>query len=115
MPRKIIEKKDITFAESKALMEASGDDLGEFQRRTFDYLTKFTKISSKKAEKAVEKLISKFNLERLEAIQLVNCMPTSIEEIRSILTVKGKVILNETLQNILNELDNLRWEKLDFK
>jgi DNA-directed RNA polymerase subunit F len=31
-------------------------------------------------------------------------MPSSIEEARSILAVKGKIILNEELQKILDEI-----------
>jgi DNA-directed RNA polymerase subunit F len=104
MPRKIVESRDLTIPESKAVMESVNDELGEFQRRTFDYLTKFTKISSDRAREAVKSLTEKFGLSEREAIQLVNCMPSSIEEARSILAVKGKIILNEELQKILDEI-----------
>ncbi|MEM2901547.1 MAG: RNA polymerase Rpb4 family protein [Candidatus Bathyarchaeia archaeon] len=108
MPRKIVEARDLTIPESKAVMEGVNDELGEFQRRTFDYLTKFAKISSDKAREAVKSLTNKFGLSEREAIQLVNCMPSSIEEVRSILAVKGKIILNEELQKILEEIQRFK-------
>lgn len=108
MPRKIVEVKDITVPEARSMMEKASDELGEFQRRTLDYLTKFAKPPPNKARKAVESLMEKLDLDRKEAIQIINCMPTSIEEVRSILAVKGKVILTEELQKILKEVDRFR-------
>ena len=106
MPRKVIEVKSETISEAKVLMEKAGDELGEFQRRTLDYLNKFAK--NEKARETVENLVKKLGLNIGDAIQLVNCMPNSIQEVRSILTVKGKVILTEELDKILKELDKFR-------
>ncbi|MEM4246355.1 MAG: RNA polymerase Rpb4 family protein [Candidatus Bathyarchaeia archaeon] len=110
MPRKIIEEKEISIPEARMILEKS-QDLGEFQRRTLDYLVKYTKIEPKDAEKLISALTKKYKLDRREAIQIVNCMPKSPEELRTIISVKGKVVLSEELKSILDEIDKYRVRK----
>ena len=84
------------------------DELGEFQRRTLDYATKFSKIPAPKAEKLVKELGEKFQLERKDAIQVVNTMPRFAEELRAILTVKGRIIDGTQLDSILKLVNGYR-------
>ena len=105
MPRKLIDAKPITTAEARKILEkASEDELGEFQRRTRDYTIKFSKIQPSKAEKLLRDLSEKHQLDRKDAIQIANCIPSSIEEIRTVLSVKGRVFTTEQLQDILKTL-----------
>jgi DNA-directed RNA polymerase subunit F len=78
LPRKLIDSKPITTAEARKILErAAEDELGEFQRRTRDYTIKFSKIPASKAEKLLKDLSEKHQLERKDAIQLVNAMPNN--------------------------------------
>ena len=105
MPRKLIDTKPIATAEARRILEkASEDELGEFQRRTRDYTVKFSKIQPGKTEKLLRDLSEKHQLERKDAIQIANCMPSSIEEIRTVLSVKGRVFTTEQLEDILKTL-----------
>jgi DNA-directed RNA polymerase subunit F len=105
MPRKLMDTKPITTAEARRILErASEDELGEFQRRTRDYTIKFSKIPAGKAEKLIRDLSEKHQLDRKDAIQVANCVPTSIEEIRTVLSVKGKVFTSDQLEAILKTL-----------
>jgi DNA-directed RNA polymerase subunit F len=105
LPRKLIETKPITTAEARRILEkASEGELGEFQRRTRDYTVKFSKIPAGKAEKMLRDLSDKHQLERKDAIQIANCMPSSIEELRTILSVRGRVFTTERLEDILKTL-----------
>lgn len=109
MPRKVIDGKPISTPEAKRILEkAKEEELGEFQRRTFDYATKFSKLSATKAEKLVKDLTDRFQLERKDAIQIVNCLPGTIEELRTILAVKGRVIGTGQLEDILKAMDPYR-------
>ncbi len=110
MPRKIIDEENITIAEAKHILEKAlkGEEVGEFQRRTADYLMKFAKLEVQQAKKLVKELVKQFQIEDVEAVQLVNCMPESIDEIRTILAGKGKVIETEKLKGILNLLNSYR-------
>jgi DNA-directed RNA polymerase subunit F len=109
LPRKIVDSKAATTAEAKRTLErAKEEELGEFQRRTLDYASKFTRISPAKAEKLVRELSDKFQLERRDAIQIANTMPRYTEELRTILTVKGKIIGASELQDILKVVNDYR-------
>lgn len=101
MPRKVLQQEDVPIAEAKKILEKVGqEELGEFQRRTLDYVTKFAKISPAKAEKLISALTEKFQFERKDAIQIVNCMPSTVEEVRAILTVKGRVVASGQLGEV---------------
>jgi DNA-directed RNA polymerase subunit F len=105
LPRKLIDAKPIATAEARRILEkASEDELGEFQRRTRDYTIKFSKIPPGKAEKLLRDLSEKHQLDRKDAIQIANCMPSSIEEIRTVLSTKGRVFTTEQLEDILKTL-----------
>jgi len=97
-----MDSKPIATSEARRILErASEEELGEFQRRTRDYTIKFSKIQASKAEKLIRDLTEKHQLERKDAIQIANCMPASIEEIRTVLAIKGRVFTTEQLQGIL--------------
>jgi len=109
LPRKIIDSKPTPTAEARRTLErAKEEELGEFQRRTLDYATKFSKIPPARAEKLVRELSEKHQLDRKDAIQIVNCMPRSIEEVRTILTVKGRIIGGAQLEDILHLVNSYR-------
>jgi len=102
LPRKIVDSKPATTAEArKTLEKAKEEELGEFQRRTLDYTSKFSKISPQKAEKLLKELGDKFQLDRKDAIQIANTMPRYIEELRTIVTVKGRIIGGTQLEDML--------------
>ena len=111
MPRNVINVEEITVAEAKELMEIAEGELSEFQRRAYDYATKFAKIDADTAKRLVKVLMERFSLSRKDAIQVANCVPSSIEELRTILTVKGKVITTEQLEKILSTINEIVKEK----
>ena len=109
MPRKIVDSKPTPTAEAKRTLErAKEEELGEFQRRTLDYASKFSKIPPPKAEKLVKELGEKFQLDRKDAIQIVNTMPRYTEELRTILTIKGKIVGVSELEGILKLVNSYR-------
>jgi DNA-directed RNA polymerase subunit F len=90
-------------------METIGEEnLDQLQRRTFDYVSKFAKVDSKTSEKLVQNLLADFGLEEVEAIEIVNCMPKSIEELRVFLAGGRKIIETTKLEAIINLLDEHR-------
>jgi DNA-directed RNA polymerase subunit F len=102
MARKLLQEKIVTNSEAKGILEkVKEEDLGEFQRRTLDYARKFSKIPPNQAEKLVDELSSKLQLDRNDAIQIVNSLPKTIEELRAVLTVKGRFVSTDQLNGIL--------------
>ncbi len=109
MARKILEVRTITNSEGRSVLEkVKEDELGEFQRRTLEYTRKFSKLPPDKAAKLTEDLSSKLQLDRNDAIQIVNCMPQTVEELRAVLTVKGRFVSTEQLNGILEIMKRYR-------
>lgn len=106
MPRKIIKTELATIPQVKAILKSLGEEqLDQFQRRTLDYATKFSKVDAETAKKLVKELMEKFVLEEEEAVQIVNCMPKSIEEIRVFLAGGRKIVETSKIEAILSVLD----------
>ena len=109
MPRKATKERAITIPEVKKILESIGEEkLDQFQRRSLDYASKFSKVDPNTAEKLVTELVEKFELEEEEAVQLVNCMPESVEEIRVFLAGGRRIVETSKLEKILAFLDEYR-------
>jgi DNA-directed RNA polymerase subunit F len=95
-------EKKLTLPQVKSVLEAIGEEnLDQFQRRTLDYVNKFSKVDAKVAEKLFEKLMKKFDLEEAEAVQVVNCMPETMDELRVFLASGRKIIETAKLEAII--------------
>jgi DNA-directed RNA polymerase subunit F len=109
MSRKALKEKMLTVPEVKQLLEKIGEEnLDQFQRRAFDYTAKFAKVEVKSAKELVKSLVKQFELEEDEAVQIVNCMPESIEEIRVFLAGGRKIVETQKLEDILSFLNKHR-------
>ena len=107
MPLKKVENKPITIPEVKKILENLGRELNQFQRRTLDYTMVFSKLESEKATELLLKLVKDFGIDEKEAVQIVNCMPESIEELRIFLP-KHRVIETEKLQKMVELINSYR-------
>jgi DNA-directed RNA polymerase subunit F len=110
MPKKLVAEKPITIAEVRKLLEKKGEgELDQFQRITLDYAKKFEKVEEKKVEELINKLVEKLGIDRGEAVQIVNAMPKSVEELRPFFFVsKRRIIGTAQLEEILKILDAYR-------
>ena len=107
MPLKKVENKPVTIPEVKKILENLGRELNQFQRRTLDFTMVFSKLESEKATELRLKLVKDFGIDEKEAVQIVNCMPESIEELRIFLP-KHRVIETEKLQKMVELINNYR-------
>ncbi|MDH5481369.1 MAG: RNA polymerase Rpb4 [Candidatus Bathyarchaeota archaeon] len=109
MSEKDTMKKILTLPQAKKLLESIGEEnLDQFQRRTFDYVSKFSKVDAETAEKLAETLVTEFGLEEEEAVQIINCAPKSVEELRVFLAGGRKIIEASKLEAIVNVLNEHR-------
>ncbi|MEM3695325.1 MAG: RNA polymerase Rpb4 family protein [Candidatus Bathyarchaeia archaeon] len=109
MSKRAVTEKKLTIPQVKKILESMGEEnLDQFQRRTYDYVSKFSKIDADVAEKLVEKLVSEFGLEEDEAVQVVNCAPKSVEELRVFLAGGRKIIETSKLEAIIGLLNEYR-------
>ncbi|MCJ7767318.1 RNA polymerase Rpb4 [Candidatus Bathyarchaeota archaeon] len=109
MPGKNTTEEKLSLPRVKKIMETMGEEnLDQLQRRTFDYVSKFSKLEAEDAEKLVKKLVAEFGLDELEAVQVVNCVPKSIEELRIFLAGGRKIIETSKLEAIVALLNEHR-------
>ena len=109
MSEKSLTEKKLSLPQVKKLLESIGEaNLDQLQRRTFDYVSKFSKTDPESAIKLVGKLVADYGLDEVEAVQIVNCMPKSIEELRVFLAGGRKIIETAKLEAIVNLLDEHR-------
>ncbi len=67
----------------------------------------FSKLDGEKAKELTKRISEEFDIGIKEAVQIVNCMPKSVEELR-VFFPRHKVIEPEKLEKILKLLDEYR-------
>ncbi|MFL6495160.1 MAG: RNA polymerase Rpb4 [Nitrososphaera sp.] len=101
----IIKKEIITLPHVKEVLESvKPDDMDQIQRWTADYVKKFAKVESHRAQMMVRQLVEQCDLTEEEAVEVVNIMPRSLEELRAFTFGWKKLILTDTLGKMLDIL-----------
>jgi DNA-directed RNA polymerase subunit F len=109
LPKRTINVKPITISSVKEILEKRQNELDQFQRRTLEYAIRFSKIEATKAEELINVLVEKFEIDRDTAVQIINCMPKGIGELRVFFVAsKRKIIPTTQLEEILKILDKYR-------
>ena len=114
MVKKIITYEDISIPEALKILEELLKD--EFYTSSFiysvlDYLRKFSKIDYENAKNLMKQLVEKFGISRITAIQIINIMPQSIEELKTILGSEKREFKDEELNEILQLIQEYRKKK----
>ena len=109
MARKALKKRTITVPQVKEALESIGEErLDQFQRRSLDYATKFSKVDPDIVDTIVKEFVEQFEVEEEEAVQIINAMPESIQEIRVFLAGGRRIIETSKLEKILVFLNKYR-------
>ncbi|MCW4006607.1 MAG: RNA polymerase Rpb4 [Candidatus Bathyarchaeota archaeon] len=103
------DEKRLTLPQVKALLEEIGEEnLDQFQRRTLDYVSKFTKVEPDVAASLLQTLTGEYELDESEAVQILNCMPETVDELRVFLAGGRKIIETQKLAAIVELLNEKR-------
>jgi DNA-directed RNA polymerase subunit F len=109
MGKRELSENRLSLPQVKKVLEAIGEEnLDQFQRRTLDYVKKFSKIDAAEAKGLLKKLVKEFGLDEAEAVQVVNCMPETIDELRVFLAGGRKIIETAKLEAIISLLNESR-------
>jgi DNA-directed RNA polymerase subunit F len=109
MSKETATERKLTLPNVKKTLDSIGEEnLDQLQRRTLDYVAKFAKVDADAADKIVVKLVSEFGLDEDEVVQVVNCMPRTVDELRVFLAGGRKIIDVSTLKAIIGLLDEHR-------
>jgi DNA-directed RNA polymerase subunit F len=99
----------LTLPQAKHELTLIGEEnLDQFQRRTLDYLQKFSKIDEAAVPALLERFVKEFGLEEAEAVQIVNCAPESVDELRVFLAGGKKIIEVSKLERVVALLNENR-------
>jgi DNA-directed RNA polymerase subunit F len=99
------QKKLLTIPEAHAMLQKIDvEKADQIQKRTLDYTTKFSKATPEGAKKLRKELESDAGLSEEEAVEVLNVMPKSIEELRTFTSGWRKLLPTETLEKILKIL-----------
>lgn len=95
-------KKLLTIPEANTILQKIDlEKADQIQKRTLDYTTKFSKAEADQAKKIRKELVADCGLSEEEAVELVNSMPKSIEELRTFTAGWRKLLSTESLEKIL--------------
>lgn len=106
----IIEETPITFSETLEILEERKEEKElEFEQRlAYDYVQKFSKLSSKKAKELVNELMEIEKIRNHQAIILVNNMPETKQDIRLIFAKERTSLNDETIEKILEIIEKYK-------
>ena len=100
-----VEKKLLSIPEANQILQKMDlEKADQIQKRTLDYITKFSKASPEEARKMRKQLESDCGLTPEEAVEVVNVMPKTIEELRTFTSGWRKLLPTETLEKALKIL-----------
>jgi DNA-directed RNA polymerase subunit F len=109
MSKREVSESRLTLPQVKKALESVGEEnLDQFQRRTLDYVSKFTKASPETAEELLQKLVKEYELDEAEAVQIINCMPETVDELRVFLAGGKKIIEAQKLKQIVELINETR-------
>ena len=99
------EKRILSIAEANQILEKIDvEKADQIQKRTLDYTTKFAKTTADAAKKLRKELVADCGLTEEEAVEVVNIMPKTMEELRTFTSGWRKLLPTETLEKILKAL-----------
>jgi DNA-directed RNA polymerase subunit F len=109
MSKREISESRLTLPQVKKVLESVGEEnLDQLQRRTLDYVNKFSKVDPEKAEALLQTLIKEYEIDESEAIQIINCLPETVDELRVFLAGGRKIIETSKLKAIVDLLNENR-------
>jgi DNA-directed RNA polymerase subunit F len=109
MSKREVSESKLTLPQVKQILDSLGEEnLDQFQRRTLDYVSKFTKASPEDAAFLLGKLVGEYGIDEIEAVQIINCMPETVDELRVFLAGGRKIIESQKLASIVALLNEKR-------
>ncbi|NLE03805.1 MAG: RNA polymerase Rpb4 [Crenarchaeota archaeon] len=112
MGKQELNESRLTLPQVKQVLTSIGEEnLDQFQRRTLDYVSKFSKLEAADAEKLLEVLTKEYELDEDEAVQIINALPESVDELRIFLAGGRKIIETQKLSAIIELLNENRTRK----
>ncbi len=111
MVRRVKSYSDLSNPEALKLLEDIVSKYGltsPIVNVTLEYLRRFSKVNAEDAQELIKALTEKYGLAKVTAIQVINIMPTSPEELQTIISAERKVFRDEVIKEIVDLLNSYR-------
>ena len=104
MPKEIINEEEVTLPQVKKLLgqRSKEGELSFQQSITLEHASSFSRMAPAVATKLVERLLKSFDINRAQAVQIVNIAPITVEELKSILDTRATSLTDEKLIEIVD-------------
>jgi DNA-directed RNA polymerase subunit F len=104
MPKEIINEEEVTLPQVKKLLaqRSKEGELSFQQSITLEHASTFSRMAPAVATKLVERLLKGFDINRAQAVQIVNIAPITVEELKSILDTRSTSLTEEQMTDIVN-------------
>ncbi|MHA1771260.1 MAG: RNA polymerase Rpb4 family protein [Candidatus Thorarchaeota archaeon] len=104
MPKEIVSQEEIPLPQVKKILSkrSKEGDLSFQQSITLEHAAAFSKMAPAVAAKLVTRLMTKFELNRGIAVQIVNIAPTTEEELKVILGSQASKFTDEKIIEIID-------------
>lgn len=105
--KEVINTELLTIAEAKKILNAIRDakkadeELGYAKRRAIEHVNRFAKVNAKVARKMIKELSELEKVRPELAVRIVDIMPQSKDEVRSIYAKERFTLTDEELESIL--------------
>jgi DNA-directed RNA polymerase subunit F len=100
-----LEERNLSYGEVKEILGKQGEEsLSQFQRRTLEYVRKFSKKDAKECRRIYGELMKLGDITDDEAIEIINIAPRSREELRTIFYHRKSILMGDFLDKILEIL-----------
>ena len=108
--KNIIKKEEITGVEVKETLEEFSQDyeLNYEQNVTLNHLARFPRFSLEDSQKIIDELENKIGLRHKVAVHIVDLIPQDLSDLRLIFAKERGNFETDTLQSILDLLDQYR-------
>ena len=100
---KELNRKPISAGEVKEILKKLDEDsTDQIQRRTLEYVNKFTTANPKKVNKTVTSLMKLEELTQEQCYEIIDINPQTVQELRVFTSGWKKLLPNEKLEEILS-------------
>ncbi|MBN1328985.1 MAG: hypothetical protein JXA54_05885 [Candidatus Heimdallarchaeota archaeon] len=106
MPKEIINKEPVSLPEVVAIFNKrkKNGELNYLQRIALEHAQKSSEMNGKQARTLIKKMMTDFELSENIAINIINFMPETLDELRVFLQDASKTYTKEDVEKILNLL-----------
>ncbi len=106
----VLEEKSISFAETFDILEEKKkeEELEFEQRLAYDFVQKFSQLPVEETKEMMEELLDIPKIRKHQAVILANNMPETKEDIRLIFAKERTTLREETVEDILEIINNYR-------